>query len=208
MKTIVGLLRSLIRLLIVWFADAVSLLVTTWILPGITFSQVDEIPALVIATAAAFVLGIVNFLIRPLLLMITLPLGWVAIFLSGFFLNGFVLWITSQLMVGFEVNGFWPAFWGGLLLSLVNTIITTILAVDDDDSFYENLVQRTATRHAGQATPDAGRGLVILETDGLSYQRIQKAGKALVVYLPAGDLDDIFSCLRPEGVPETTTERH
>jgi uncharacterized membrane protein YvlD (DUF360 family) len=175
MKTIVGLLRSLIRLLIVWFADAVSLLITTWILPGITFSRVDEIPALVIATAAAFVLGIVNFLIRPLLLMITLPLGWIAIFLSGFFLNGVVLWITSQLMVGFEVSGFWPAFWGGLLLSLVNTIITTILAVDDDDSFYENLVQRTATRHAGQATPDAGRGLVILETDGLSYQRIQKA---------------------------------
>jgi len=91
MKILMGLLRSLVRLLVVWLADAVSLLVTAWILPGINITQAANFPAFVIATAAAFVLGIVNFLIRPFLLMIALPLGWVAIFLSGFFINGFVL---------------------------------------------------------------------------------------------------------------------
>jgi uncharacterized membrane protein YvlD (DUF360 family) len=175
MNTTIRLLHSATRLLVVWFADTLSLLVTALLVPGISFTRVGNFPSLVVATVAAFVLGIVNFLVRPLLLMIALPLGWAAVFVSGFFINAIILWITANLMTGFEVAGFWPAFWGGLMLSLVNTIITTILAIDDDDSFYENMVQRMAARQAGEAVAAQGRGLVILETDGLSYQRIQKA---------------------------------
>jgi uncharacterized membrane protein YvlD (DUF360 family) len=175
MNTLAKFLRALVRLLVVWFADTISLLVTASLIPGIEFAPVQNIPVLVVATAAAFVLGVVNFLVRPFLLMIALPLGWIAVFVAGFFINGVVLWLTADLMAGFNVSGFWPAFWGGLLLSLVNTILTTILAIDDDDSFYENLVQRMALRNAGQIAGSQGRGLVILETDGLSYPRIQKA---------------------------------
>src|SRR5512139_394537 len=136
------ILRSLIRFLVVWFVDAISLWITAQILPGVTLQPVGGLSVFVVATAAAFVLGIVNFIIRPLLLIITLPLGWIATFVSGFFINGIVLWLTARLMVGFDVDGFWPAFWGGLALSLVNTVISTILTIDDEDSFYENLVQR------------------------------------------------------------------
>jgi len=175
MKTVMKLPRFIIHLIIVWFADTISLLATDWILPGIVITQVNGYPKFVIATAAAFVLGIVNLVVRPVLLVIAMPLGWAAIFLFGFFLNGIVLLITSGLMAGFDVNGFWAAFWGGLVLSLVNTIITTVLAIDDDDSFYENLVMRMAVREAEHETAETGRGLVILETDGLSYSRLQKA---------------------------------
>jgi len=177
MKTLVTLGRRLIRFIVVWFIDTISLLFTAWIVPGITFESVGDMPILVVATAAAFVLGIVNFLVRPLLLLITLPLGWMAVFAFGFFINGIVLWLAALLLPGFEVNGFWAAFFGGLFLSFANTVITTIMAIDDEDSFYENLVQRQAARQAKDEDIEAGsgRGLVILETDGLSYQRIKKA---------------------------------
>ncbi len=177
MKTLVTLGKRLIRFFVVWFIDTISLLVTAWVLPGITIVAVADGSQLVVATAAAFVLGIVNFLIRPLLLLITLPLGWMAVFAFGFFINGIVLWLSATLLPGFEVNGFWSAFFGGLFLSFVNTLISTILAIDDEDSFYENLVQRQAARQAKDEDIESGsgRGLVILETDGLSYQRILKA---------------------------------
>lgn len=175
MRHIANLLRGFIRFLIVWFVDTLSLLFTSWLLPGVNIYSTDNFPTLVIAVAAALVLGIINFLIRPLLLLIALPLGWVAVFVAGFFINALVLWLAGALMNGFDVNGFWAAFFGGILLSLVNTIITTILAIDDEDSFYENLVIRQAARQAGEIKPEEGRGLVILETDGLSYQRIKKA---------------------------------
>jgi uncharacterized membrane protein YvlD (DUF360 family) len=175
MKKLSHLAVALVRFFVVWFVDAVSLLITARVVSGITIQPVGNMPDFVVATAAAFVLGIVNFLIRPLLLIIAMPLGWVAVFVSGFFINGIVLWLTSELMSGFDVSSFSAAFWGGLFLSLVNTVITTILAIDDEDSFYENLVQRHAARQAKKVSKEDGRGLVILETDGLSYQRIQKA---------------------------------
>ena len=175
MNIVKRLVRSVIRFFVVWFIDTVSLLVTAWILPGIDIQSVNSVSVFVVATAAAFVLGIVNFLIRPLLLLIALPLGWIAVFLAGFFINAVVLLLTASLMPGMEVSSFGQAFLGGLILSLVNTILITILAIDDEDSFYENLVQRQAARRAGKVTESDGRGIVMLETDGLSYQRIKKA---------------------------------
>jgi uncharacterized membrane protein YvlD (DUF360 family) len=175
MNIIKRFVKSIIRFFVVWFIDTISLLVTAWILPGIDLQSVNGVSVFVVATVAAFVLGIINFLIRPLLLMIALPLGWIAVFLAGFFINAVVLLLTSSLMSGLTVSSFGAAFVGGLILSLVNTILVTILAIDDEDSFYENLVQRQAARRAGKVTESDTRGIVILETDGLSYQRIKKA---------------------------------
>jgi len=175
MKTPQQFVGFLIRLLVVWLVDTLALLATAALLSGVQISAVDNRPVFVVAVAVAFTLGIVNFLVRPFLLLAALPLGWAAVFLTGFVINGVVLQIASALMPGFVVDGLWAGILGGLILSLFNTILTTLLAIDDEDSFYENLVQRQAIRQAGSASSGSGRGLVILETDGLSYQRIQKA---------------------------------
>ena len=165
----------IIRFLIVWFIDTISLLVTAWIIPGISLQPVGDMPIFVVATAAALLLGIVNLLIRPLLLLITVPLGWMVVFLAGFIINALMLMLASSLMPGFEVSGWWTAFFGGLLLALVNMVLTMILSVDDDETFYGNLVLRQAARQAVEVGPDSGRGLVMIEIDGLSYWHIQKA---------------------------------
>ncbi len=175
MQIIFRLLRTFIRFLIVWFVDAVSLLVTAWLIPGISILPESGSSTFVVAVAASLLLGIVNLLVRPLILMLALPLGWIVLFLAGFFINAITLMITSGLMAGFEVSGWGAAFFGGLFLSLVNTILSTLLNLDDDQSFYANLVLRSAARHADKLPEDAGRGLLMLEIDGLSYWHIQKA---------------------------------
>ncbi len=206
MNTWSKLVRSIIRLLIVWFVDTLALLGTSLILPGVNFLQVENVSPFVVATVAALILGIVNFLVRPLLLMVALPLGWVAIFVAGFFINAFVLWLCGELIPSFEVTGFWAAFAGSFILSLINTIITTILAIDDDKSYYENLVQRQAAKQAGKISPEAGRGLVLLEVDGLSYQRIQQAINDGLMPILSGMMEqDGYVLSRMEaGVPPTT----
>ncbi len=206
MNRLSGLIKSIFHFLVIWFVDAISLLITANIVSGVTIEPVGEMTAFMVAVMAALVLGFVNLLIRPLLLLLAMPLGWIAIFVSGFFLNGIVLWITAALMEGFTVDGFWPAFWGGLMLSLLNTIIITLLNIDDDDSFFDNLVERRAARQAKNVNQETGRGLVILETDGLSYQRITKAiADGYMPTLKAMMVEDGYQLSRVDcGVPPTT----
>ncbi len=175
MKAFTKILRMIVRFLVVWFVDAVSLLVTAWIIPGISIQPQGELPVIVIAVAASLLLGIVNLLVRPLILMLAIPLGWIVLFLMGFFINAITLMITSGLLPGFNVSSWGAAFFGGLFLALVNTILSTLLNIDDDQSFYANLVLRRAARQAEELPEDAGRGLLMLEIDGLSYWHIQKA---------------------------------
>ncbi|TAG80239.1 MAG: phage holin family protein [Burkholderiales bacterium] len=103
----------MVRLLIVWLLNAVALMAVAYVVPGVTV--VNFIAALI----AAFVLGFVNTLIRPILTILTLP---ISVLTLGFFyllLNGFLFWGTSKILGGFEVNGFVAAVLGGLLYGLI-----------------------------------------------------------------------------------------
>jgi len=175
MDTFKHLAHLIYRFVILWIVDVISLLATAWIIPGISINPVDSRPVLVVAVSAAFLLGIVNLLVRPLILLLTLPLGFFVMFAVGFVINAVVLQITASLLLGFEVSSWWTAFFGGFFLAVVNTIITAFLTIDDDDSFYEGLVERLAMRKAILESEDDKLGLVMLEIDGLSYWHIEKA---------------------------------
>jgi uncharacterized membrane protein YvlD (DUF360 family) len=175
MKAFKSIFLGIIRFLVVWFVDTISLLITAWVIPGITILQIENIPQLVVATIAALLLGIVNLLIRPLLLLITVPLGWMVVFLVGFFINAITLMITSGLMEGFEVSGWGAAFFGGLFISFVNLLITELLNINNENSFYVNLVLRQAAKESQEIEDKDSRGLLMVEIDGLSYNIIHEA---------------------------------
>ena len=175
MNAVKTVARSLLHLVIVWFIDAISLLATAFILPGITIIATADASQFVVAAAAALVLGIVNLLIRPLILLLALPLGFIAVFIVGFLVNAVVLLITAGLLPGFGVDGLLSAILGGIVLSAINTIITTILLADDNDSFYQGVVERLAARSPYPMEDDPTPGLVMMEIDGLSYWHLQKA---------------------------------
>lgn len=77
---------------------------------------------------AALVLGLVNAIVRPILLILTLPLTLVTLGLFLFILNAFCIWLTSRLVPGFEVHTFLAAVLGALVISIVSWIVTAFLS--------------------------------------------------------------------------------
>jgi putative membrane protein len=141
--TIRTVVTYLVRFAILWFVDALSLLLTSWVLPGLNLTRVGDTSVLTVAIAAAFLLTIVNLLIRPIVFLLAKPLGWVALFVIGFLVNAVALWITAYLMPGFEVD-FLSSIVGGVVFAFFNAIMTGILDVDDEGSFYQNRIEKRA----------------------------------------------------------------
>jgi uncharacterized membrane protein YvlD (DUF360 family) len=167
--------KTIVRFALLWFIDAISLLVTAAILPGITFLESRPTLILTDAFAAALLLSIVNLMIRPIVLLLARPLGFIAVFILGFLVNALALLLTSQLLPVFEVSGWLAALAGGLVFAAINIVVTGVLEVNDEGSVYQSLIERLARRQS-YADIDAGqRGLVMLEIDGLSYHHVKAA---------------------------------
>ena len=175
MDAIRYVVRWFIRFIVLWLVDAIALIIAAGILPGMSIQVPDLGSYIVVAAAVAFTLGIVNLLLRPLILLLALPLGVLVTVIIGFFANAFALLITAWLMPALQIDGLLAAFLGGLILAAVNTVITGVLGVNDEDSFYNGVVERLAKRDTFQGAAEPGRGLVMLEIDGLSFHHMQKA---------------------------------
>ena len=142
-EAIKAIVQNLIRLAVLWLVDAVSLAGAAWLFPGLVFVAVDGTPRSIVIVAAALLLAIVNFLIRPIVLLLARPLGWVALLAVGFLVNAVALWITAWLLPGFDVS-FWAGLLGGIVMALFNAILTGILEINDEGSWYQYRMQRRA----------------------------------------------------------------
>ncbi|HZL97808.1 MAG TPA: phage holin family protein [Terriglobales bacterium] len=103
-------------------ANAVAILVISYLLPQIV--TVDSVMA---ALAAAFVLGLVNAIVRPLFVLLTLPITVVTLGVFLLVINGLLLWLVTAFVPGFHVNGFLGAVIGSVLLSVVSWILTKVV---------------------------------------------------------------------------------
>ena len=108
-------------LLLVWILNAVALLVVAYILPGITVASFGS------ALIAALVLGLLNTLVKPLLVILTLPITIVTLGLFLLVLNALVFWLAGSILKGFQVNGFWWAVIGAIVYSLVSGLLSSLL---------------------------------------------------------------------------------
>lgn len=108
----------LIRLL----ANALAILAAAYIVPGI------EVSGGLTLLAAALVLGLINAVVRPILLFLTFPFTLVTLGLFIFLLNAFCLWLTSLLVKGFEVHGFWASVFGAMTVSVASWLVTILLS--------------------------------------------------------------------------------
>ena len=172
--TIRTVVAYLIRFAILWFVDALSLLATSWVMPGLTLTAVNGASLLTVAIGAAFTLAIVNLLIRPIVFLVAKPLGWVAMFIIGFLVNAAAIWFTAYLMPGFEVT-ILAAVVGGIVFAFFNAVLTGVLDIDEEGSWYQNRIEKRAKAQPYDSAGEPGRGLMMLEIDGLSYWHIKKA---------------------------------
>jgi putative membrane protein len=107
----------MLSILLRWLLNALILYIIPSIVPN--FFVGDFWSALI----AILVLGIINALIKPILILLTLPVNILT--LGGFTLiiNGFIFWLTSTIVKGFIVDGFWTAFWAALVFSIISIFI-------------------------------------------------------------------------------------
>lgn len=107
-------------LLLRWLITAATLLIIAYYLPGVAVSGFYA------ALIAALVLGLVNAVIRPVLVLLTLPINIITLGLFTFVLNALLFWFVGTVVKGFEVAGFGPAFWGALILTIVGWLVNSI----------------------------------------------------------------------------------
>ena len=104
-----------------WLILTAAIMLTSYLLEGI---QVD---GFVSALAAAAILGILNAVFRPVLIFLTLPINILTLGLFTFVINGLLLMMASCSLSGFNVNGFWAAFFGSIIISIVSWLLSTFV---------------------------------------------------------------------------------
>ncbi len=107
-------------ILINWLISALAILVTAYLLPGV------ELRGFGTALVVAVVLGIVNAVVKPILVIFTLPITILTLGLFTLVINALLIMLVSSLVSGFKVEGFWTALVFSLVLSVVNFFLHRI----------------------------------------------------------------------------------
>jgi putative membrane protein len=107
--------------LLTWLLAAVSLVITAYLVPGFV------IKSFVAALIASVILGLVNAIVRPILVVLTLPITIVSLGLFLFIVNAITIWLAGYLTPGFDVNGFIPALIGSIVLTIVSSVLNRLV---------------------------------------------------------------------------------
>ena len=111
----------MLRLLLVWLINSVALLGVAYLMPSV---QVSSFGA---ALIAALVLGLVNAVIRPILILLTLPVTLLTLGLFILVINGLLFWFVGSILQGFFVAGFWSGVLGALVYSVISWALSALL---------------------------------------------------------------------------------
>lgn len=102
--------------------NALAIMLAASIVPGI------RVDGLVAALVGGLLLGLVNAIVRPVLIILTLPITLVTLGLFLLVLNGFCFWLVASIVKGFYVGGFWSACLGALIVSIVSWVMTALIS--------------------------------------------------------------------------------
>jgi len=102
------------KMLINWFLAALAIIIAAYLIPGVTLTGIW--PALI----TALVLGLINAILRPILIILTLPINIFTLGLFTLVINALLILVTSSIVPGFQVSGFWSAFVFGVILFFIN----------------------------------------------------------------------------------------
>ena len=109
------------RLIVVWLINTVALILVAYLLPGVNVATFGA------ALVAALVLGLINAVIRPILILLTLPVTILTLGLFIFVVNGLLFWFVGSFIQGFQVAGFWSGVLGAIVYSLISWLLTALI---------------------------------------------------------------------------------
>lgn len=116
------------RLILTWLINTVALMALPYLMHSVTVSNFTT------ALIAALVLALVNTLIRPVLVVLTLPVTFLSLGLFVLVINAMLFWLVATLVDGFHVAGFWSAFLAAILYSVISWALSTLLLRKDGNS--------------------------------------------------------------------------
>jgi len=110
-----------VRLLLVWLINAAALLGVSYLMPSIQIASFGA------ALVAALVLGLINAVIRPLLVLLTLPVTVITLGLFIFVINGLMFWMASAILDGFKVADLWSGILGAIVYSVISWLLSALI---------------------------------------------------------------------------------
>ncbi len=159
------------RLIILGVAQAVTVLVYDWL------SDSLRIDHLLSALAFVAVLALLNALLWPLVIRVTLPIVLVTAGLFTFVLNAVFVWAASEIVGGIEIGSVWTAIFLAFWLTVVNIGVGGLLNIDDDHAWRQHVLRRLI-RRTEPPTPTDVPGFVFVQIDGLGHDVLVDAMKS------------------------------
>jgi len=105
-----------------WAVNALALILTAMIIKGMDFQGILS------PFVAALVIGVLNAILRPFLIVITLPINLLTLGVFTFVVNGFLIYVTAKVVNGFTVENFWAAFVGAIFLSIISFLLSLFIS--------------------------------------------------------------------------------
>jgi uncharacterized membrane protein YvlD (DUF360 family) len=160
--------KLLVRLLVTGAIEAAALIALATFVPGLQLSRWETGAAAIVAIA------LLNAVLRPLILLLAVNLPFILFGVLTLSLNAIIVILASEFVPGFAVDSIWTAFVVALGLSVANTVFTGLLSLNDEDSFYRNVIRRIARRRVPRGDLDR-RGTVLVQIDGLAEPILRRA---------------------------------
>ncbi len=155
--------RRIRHIIIVWGIETFALLLLDRWLPGLTLTSGEA------AILGIAVIGLLNAILRPILLYFTITFTVLTFGLLSFLLNVIVVILAAEIVPGFIIDNHLTAFLVVLGTTLINFLITSVLSLDENDSYFRSVILRMQ-KLSGVEPSDANKGLIILQIDGLSEE--------------------------------------
>lgn len=151
----------MVSFFIKWFVNIIALFVVIHTIAGVSAANSN------VVIVAALIIGLLNAFLRPVLILLTLPLTIISLGFFTLIINAFMFYLASKFVTGFSVTGFWSAFWAALLFSFISFILNLVFAPDTGFKFnisgnivrprkrYDNVIDVEGTI-VDQTNPSAG----------------------------------------------------
>jgi uncharacterized membrane protein YvlD (DUF360 family) len=156
-----GRLALLRRLIITFVVATISFLATAWIMPGVTIGRPLD------AALAVILIALFNAAVRPVVLMLAAPVSLILVAILVLVLQVVSFIVVAQWAPGVHVESFTTALIASFVYAIINTILTAVLGIDRDGSYYGLLIQRLMVKRSTGHSDKPG--LVILQIDGLAH---------------------------------------
>jgi uncharacterized membrane protein YvlD (DUF360 family) len=157
----------IVRFLFLTFVNSLGVYLLAKIIPGVTLDNLQT------TFVAVFLISVINGIVFPLFNRFALPITVFTLGIGGLILNAIVVLIVSNLLPGFVINDLWAGVALVFGITIVNTFVSGLLAIDDDDTYTRNIIKKQAKKSSKKSykTP----GVIFVQIDGLSYEVLRRA---------------------------------